>query len=111
MEDPIKPEQTPEPAEKLIWLFTVNIVYNVENGLERHRPVNVIVKTFNPYISETVLGNVQQSAQIQAMEYKKIPRKAKILDAIITSFNLLGQMTDEQFHKKVTPEAAPSEQG
>lgn len=97
MENPTPVE---EPKEKFFWLFNVNIIYNVDGGLERQRPVNVLMKSFNPFVNETTIGNVNQSAQIQAMQHKKIPRKAKIIDVVIAGFGLLGHMTDEQFHKQ-----------
>lgn len=86
-----------EPVKAFFWMASVDIIYTVENGLPRIRPVNVLAKTFNPFVNQITIGNMQKSAQVQAMEYKKIPRKAKIEDVIVNGPWMIGHMTDQEF--------------
>lgn len=81
--------------ERIHWMATVNLIYRL-GGIEKERVVNVLVRTINPYLNQASLQSIQQQAQIQAREYNKIPKKAEIIDVII-SVSMLGTMTDAQF--------------
>lgn len=81
--------------ERIHWMATVTIYYRL-GGIERDRKVNVLVRTINPYLNQQSLGQIQQQAQIQAMEYKKIPKKAEVVDVIV-SVSMLGTMTNAEF--------------
>lgn len=102
MQEPIEPvEEEPiqQEPEALFWMFAVQLVYTI-GDIERVRIVNIMATTYTPNITEYILGNVQQSAQIQAREHKKIPNKAKIIDVVILSFGLMGQMTQTEFRQR-----------
>jgi hypothetical protein len=92
-----------QEPQQLWWLASVDIVYRT-GGLEKVRPVNVIFTTVTDYIAETIIGNINVAAQKQAMELKKIPEKAVIVDAVIRGFSMLGVMSASQFHNRKTKE-------
>lgn len=96
---PTTVETANQEPQQLWWIASVDIVYRT-GGLEKVRPVNVLFTTVTDYISEGVIGNINVAAQKQAMELKKIPEKAVIVDAVIRGFSMLGLMTASQFHSK-----------
>lgn len=103
-EEPVQANNTEnQEPHQLWWLASVDIVYRT-GGLEKVRPVNVVFTTVTDYIAESIIGNINVAAQKQAMELKKIPEKAVIVDAVIRSFSMLGVMSASQFHNRKTKE-------
>lgn len=100
---PATENQVAREPEQLWWLASVDIVYRL-GGLEKLRPVNVIFTTVTDFIPESVIGNINVAAQKQAMEFKKVPERAVIVDAVIRGFSMLGVMSKSQFHNRKTAE-------
>lgn len=92
----------PQEVQQLWWMASVDIVYRT-GGLERSRGVNVLFTTATDYINEATIGNINVAAQKQALQLKKIPEKAVIVDAVIRGFSMLGIMTASQFRKQEQP--------
>lgn len=92
-------EETNDEPQLIWWLASVDIVYR-KGGLEKIRPVNVIFTTGQPMITERVLGNINVSAQKQAMNRKLLPDNAVIVDCINRGFSMLGVMSEKQFRDR-----------
>lgn len=89
--------QLQEAPRAFFWMAAVDIIYTVDGGLEKTRTVNVMSRTTNPFCNQNTIGNLQQKAQVQAAEHKKLPRKAKTVDVIVHGPWMIGHMTDEEF--------------
>lgn len=96
-QEPTQETVVAEEERSFFWMATVDVIYSVDNGLERVRKVNVLTKTLQPFITVNTLGNIQKSGQIQVMEHKLIPRKAKIVGVTINGPWMIGHMTDAEY--------------
>ncbi len=96
-------------VRSFFWMASVDIIYTVDGGLEKSRKVNVVVRTRNPFANQNTIGNIQQQAQIQASQFKKLPRKAKTVDVIVNGPWMIGHMTTDEF-LKTQPGQTPLEE-
>lgn len=95
-----KPNDPFEGQRRLYWLAVCNIIYRV-GGVERSRMVNVLTVTSGDQITAQILGRINQSAQVQALEQEKIPKKAEIVDVVNMGFSLLGLMAPAEFAPEI----------